>query len=398
MDTTWLSPQFGVGQGFDTYNGEAALREITDVHAGVELIVDDKVPAWLQELGGTAPPFLFLHALDAHGPYLPNPPYRDVFHPTVSAPLTQVVAGSDNQTYRWMPWWMSRTVQPDETIPEARTVPLEEIVARYDESLLKVDAYMGKLFDLLREQGLYDEAVIVVTGDHGEFFGPGVYGHGVMHEAVLHVPLLVKLPGNAHGGKRVAEPVALVDVYPTLLELAGVPPDPGRLHGSSLLEALGGARAERPLFSEGGHVEQYSLTLGRWRLVEERPGAESSEASLLSHPRVPDEWLRNQFPELLEEPLTKDLLAELQSRPEYDARVKELRDLVAGPYYSLFDLEADPGLQRDLASEQPAKVEELRLLLEAEKARSQEARKLAVFSPVRALPEDALQELQDLGY
>lgn len=399
IDTQWLSPIFRVHQGFDDYNGEGALAPFEDPHAHIEHIVEHLVPPWLAQGAPGQPPFLFLHALDAHGPYLPDAPFRDTFVPTLEGARTLVPAGSDNQTYRWMPWWMSSTL--DIANLEAPSVPLEEVVARYDESLLKVDAYLGKLFAHLRELGLYDDAVIVVTGDHGEFFGPGMYGHGLMQEAVLHVPLLLKLPGNAHGGLRVRTPVALVDVYPTLLELAGVPPRPERLHGTSLLAHLEtpGSSSERALFSEGGHVEQYSITLGCWRLVEEFPGRESSESSLLSHPRVPEEWLRANFPELLTRPLTKTLLKELQARAGFAERVKELRELVAGPYYSLFDLCKDVEQRDDLAGSEPAELARLRAVLAREKERSREAQRDARVSGNREpLSPEALRQLRGLGY
>jgi arylsulfatase A-like enzyme len=401
VDTQWLAPIFRVNQGFDNYNGEGALAPFEDPHAHIEHIVERLVPPWLAASDADHPPFLFLHALDAHGPYLPNAPFRDAFTAALPDGRTHVAAGSDNQTYRWMPWWMSRTMQPDESQPEAPTVPLENVVARYDETLLKVDAYLGKLFEHLRERGLYDEAVIVVTGDHGEFFGPGAYGHGLMHEAVLHVPLLLKLPANAHGGTRVRAPVSLVDVYPTLLELAGLAPEATRLHGSSLLAHLGESTtaAERPLFSEGGHVEQYALTLGCWRLVEERPGSESSESSLLSHPRAPEEWLRAHFPEILTEPLTKTLLAELQTRPEYAARIAELRKLVAGPYYALFDLCTDGEQRVDRSQAEPERLKRMQALLSIEKERSRSAQREARFVGARlSLSEEALQQLEKLGY
>jgi hypothetical protein len=311
-----------------------------------------------------------------------------------------VRAGSINQTYRTMPTWMARTVEPDEARPLPPEVPLEEIVARYDESLLKIDAFLGKLFALLRERGLYDEALIVVTGDHGEFFGPEVYGHGIMKEAVLHVPLVVKFPGNAHAGTEVANGVQLVDVFPTLLEAAGAAREGHDLAGRSLLLELGAeSGAERPLFSEGGHIEQYALTLGKWRLVEERPGSQSGEASLLSHPRVRTEWLAAHAPELLEAPLDDPLLRGLLARKGMPEAIRALREELAGPYYSLYDLEQDPLARQDVAAQHAEVVERLRTALEAEKARARASAKLALPAGIRPeLGAGALKALEDLGY
>jgi arylsulfatase A-like enzyme len=400
VDTMWLAPKFGFEQGFDVYNGDGALADFHDPTRHIENIVERLVPPWLAAGAAKQPPFLFLHALDAHGPYLPNAPFRDAFSRDLPRERTQVPAGSDNQTYRWMPWWMSRTLQPDESVPEEASVPLEDVVARYDETLLKVDAYLGRLFALLRARELYDEAVIVITGDHGEHFGPDVYGHGVMHESVLHVPLLLKLPHGAQAGRVVEEPVALVDIYPTLLELAGVPAEADWLHGTSLLAELATRpTAERAHLSESGHVEQYALTLGCWRLIEEFPGSESSDSALLSHPRVPDEWLRAHAPELLSRPLGKALLAELLARPGFSERLKELRRLIAGPYYTLHDTCRDPDGLQDLAAREPERAERMRALLAAEKARSRAAQEDA--RPERrgaTLTPEALQALEALGY
>lgn len=398
VDTFWLSPQFGFGQGFDRYDGQAALAPFSDPEKHVQRIVDELVPAWLAEGAADAPPFLFVHALDAHGPYWPDAPHRDRFVPGLAGPPTLVRAGSINQTYRTMPSWMARTVEPDESVPLPAEVGLEEVVARYDESLLKIDAYLGKLFRLLRERGLYDDALILVTGDHGEFFGPEVYGHGVMEEAVLHVPLVVKWPRGWSAGTHEDGAVALVDVYPTLLEAAGVPLDGLELEGRSLRAALSGASAaERAIFSEGGHVEQYALTLGRWRLVEERPGSESGEASLLTHPRVRAEWLQQHAPELLTRPLDEALMKELLARPGMQEAVEALRKELAGPYRRLHDLDGDP--TRDVASEHPEVVARLVPLLEEHRARARRSAESAVSTGFRpSLPDSARDALEALGY
>lgn len=398
VDTFWLSPQFGFGQGFDRYDGQAALAPFSDPEKHVQRIVDELVPAWLAESAADAPPFLFVHALDAHGPYWPNAPQRDRFVTGLEGAPTRVPAGSINQTYRTMPSWMARTVEPDESVPLPPEVGLEEIVARYDESLLKIDAYLGKLFRLLRERGLYDEALIVVTGDHGEFFGPGVYGHGIMEEAVLHVPLVVKWPRNWSAGTVEEDAVSLVDVYPTLLEAAGVPLDGLELEGRSLRAALSDASgAERPIFSEGGHVEQYALTLGRWRLVEERPGSESGEASLLTHPRVRAEWLQQHAPELLTRPLDQALLDLLLARPGMGEALAALRAELAGPYRMLYDLAGDP--TRDVAAAHPEVVARLLPLLEEHRTRARRSAESAVSTGFRpSLPDSARDALEALGY
>ncbi|MSR61989.1 MAG: hypothetical protein EXS08_06050 [Planctomycetes bacterium] len=401
VDTQWLSPIFQFPQGFDVYNGDGAMASFADPTKHIQAIVRRLVPPWLDAGRANSPPFLFLHALDAHGPYLPDAPFRDSFSGALADPRTLIPAGSNNETYRTMPEWMGRTFVPDQKLPLPEELPLEDTVARYDETILKVDHYLGELFAALKRRGLYDSAVIVVTGDHGEHFGPEAYGHGVMHEDVLHVPLIVKLPGNAHGGTRVARGVSLVDLYPTLVELAGGDTRGGYLQGSSLLARLAPAAAddEPVLYSEGGHIEQYALTQGCWRLVEERPGSESSESSLLTHPRVPDEWYRLNAPELLTRPLSLELLNQLLARPGFQERIAELRQLVAGPYYALYDLCHDPEQRDDRKAAEPERMTRMGVRLEAEKQRSRSARKDADPSLLRPpLSDEARQRLHDLGY
>lgn len=401
VDTQWLSPIFRFQQGFDTYNGEGALATLDDPAAHIQHIVEHLVPAWLDDGHRDATPFLFLHALDAHGPYLPDAPFRDAFSRDLPEERRLVKAGSHNETYRTMPDWMGRTFVPDDRKPLPPELPLEDTIARYDETILKVDHFLGRLFTALRQRGLYDQAVIVVTGDHGEHFGPDAYGHGVMQEDVLHVPLILKLPQNAHAGRRVPQGVQLVDLYPTLLELAGVRSDGAGMHGSSLLARIesGAAAGERALFSEGGHIEQYALTQGCWRLVEERPGSESSESSLLTHPRVSDDWYRANAPELLTRPLTRELLEELKARPGFGARLAELRALLAGPYYALYDVCQDPRAEDDRAAAEPERLARMRTLLEGEKQRSREARTKDDGLLARPrLSQAARAELEKLGY
>jgi arylsulfatase A-like enzyme/Flp pilus assembly protein TadD len=131
----------------------------------------------------------------------------------------------------------------------------------YDGEVAAADAVVGELVAGLRERGLYDGSTIVLLSDHGEGLGDHDEDeHGILlYREVLQVPLIVKLPGSRMGGDAVATPVQLIDVPPTLLELAGVEP-PAALPGASLLRFLPASEpppelAMRELYSETFHPQ-----------------------------------------------------------------------------------------------------------------------------------------------
>lgn len=118
--------------------------------------------------------------------------------------------------------------------------------ARYASGVRVFDQRIGSLLELLRERGLLDRCIVVVTSDHGEeLFEHGDWGHGRnLYDHQLHVPLLVRYPGGSGRGTRVRDMVELIDLMPTLLARVGVQPPPG-LQGRDLaatrLQPSGGA-------------------------------------------------------------------------------------------------------------------------------------------------------------
>lgn len=121
-----------------------------------------------------------------------------------------------------------------------------------------LDAALGSFVQRLDEHGLYDDALIIFTADHGEMncelalVDKGVYGH----PKTALVPLVAKLPGGEAAGTVVSAPVTLLDIAPTLLELAGIAPL-DRLDGESLLPLIRGERTRREtsfIFEAGWHV------------------------------------------------------------------------------------------------------------------------------------------------
>ena len=101
----------------------------------------------------------------------------------------------------------------------------------------------------LRASKLYDDALIVIASDHGESLGAhGEEAHGIfLYDETIRVPLLLKFPQNQNAGKRVTARARLVDIAPTILEIAGVP-IPSQMQGQSLLR-IARTNADQPVYS-----------------------------------------------------------------------------------------------------------------------------------------------------
>jgi arylsulfatase A-like enzyme len=128
----------------------------------------------------------------------------------------------------------------------------------YNAAITSADAAVGKLVAVLQAKKLYDDALIVVASDHGESLGShGEETHGIfLYDETIHVPLLVKLPHNQNAGKRVRSRASLVDVAPTVLEVAAIPV-PSQMQGQSLLRiAKGSSSADQPVYSRTDFPER----------------------------------------------------------------------------------------------------------------------------------------------
>jgi arylsulfatase A-like enzyme len=126
-----------------------------------------------------------------------------------------------------------------------------------------VDDLVGQLIRCLEERGLSDNTVLIVTADHGEaLFEHGYIGHNTqLYEESIRVPLLVKLPGQAP--RKVEDVVELIDLGPTILELAGVPV-PESMQGRSLFDP----RADRVAFTRTVWKRaRYSARNDRFKLI-----------------------------------------------------------------------------------------------------------------------------------
>lgn len=208
---------------------------------------------------------------------------------------------------------------------------LRYYVAQYAANVRLVDDHVARLFKEARELGLLDDALIVFTADHGESLGEHGYyfGHGRLpHNAGSHVPLFVHWPGRLAQGRRVAQPVELLDLYPTLqaLALPDTPPVPG-LEGQSLLPLLQPAEPSpedlarfRVAFSQAGR---------RWSPAEHFRSIQDRDWKLVYHPpvrhRETERPTSYQLYHLAEDPgETRDLVNSADEREELERLHRKL--------------------------------------------------------------------------
>jgi len=145
-----------------------------------------------------------------------------------------------------------------------------KIMAQYYGSISFIDDGIGKILDVLERRGLLANTIVVYSSDHGEMmFDHQMLHKEVMYEASSKVPLIVRLPDGQT--RTIAAPVSLVDLVPTLLDLAGVNRNAMPvLHGTTLLPDLGGEmREDRPVFSEMNHTKM--IRWGAWKYITD-PG------------------------------------------------------------------------------------------------------------------------------
>ena len=117
---------------------------------------------------------------------------------------------------------------------------IDYFISKYDGDIRFVDSEIKKVFESLKNNGLLDNTIIVFTSDHGEeLYERGYYiGHSCsIHDSVLHIPLLIRLPENIESGRQVGEIIENIDIAPTLLDLLGVD-KPDTFEGRSFIRLI----------------------------------------------------------------------------------------------------------------------------------------------------------------
>mgnify|MGYP005841865261 CR=1 FL=1 len=216
-------PFAGLHQGFDRFFNEFIIGPRT-----AEVFGGPRVASWLEEHRDRNF-FLYLHAIDPHAPYDPEEPFRSQYLARIRADARPISA---HPVYD-PPWLGSPSIDSRRRLYEA------EIEAN--------DAQVRNFFALLERLGLAENTLVIMTSDHGEFLGErSVFGNRLWdhrppgYMATTHVPFMLVYPERFPEPQRIAAPVQLLDMMPTILELAEVDREPLLLQGDSLVPLIEG--------------------------------------------------------------------------------------------------------------------------------------------------------------
>ena len=205
LDAKTLAP--GLDQGFDFYDNFPEHAETKERWGRVErrgAEVVNHAEKWLTA-HPTGQHFVWVHLYDPHDPYEPPAPFSDKYKDHL-----------------------------------------------YDGEIAYADSVLGNFIAYLNKHGWYDNAMVIVVGDHGEGLGEHHEDtHGIfLYDSTTHVPLIVKMPHKTNAGKVVEAQVRTTDLLPTALDLLQIPA-PSRLNGESLKPYFAaGSTSDRTAYGE----------------------------------------------------------------------------------------------------------------------------------------------------
>jgi len=292
-------------------------------------------------LDGERPTFAMIHLLPPHSPYTPPAPFAGSRSSWYSGdvPITDEILNQFDLRF---------SVEQSALRDEIRRAA----IARYEENVRFADHLVGRLVDELRRAGRYDDALIIVTADHGEaFYEHGIFLHNqLLFEELVRVPLVVKWPATfAPSTASVAAPVSLVDLAPSLVDGLGVADDFARFQGRSLLPLVAAQEARPRLL--------YAYTSGTQR------------------PEAPPQ-------------------------PQYALRWEDLKLIHVGrtDRTALYRLSDDPGEQVDIADRETTYVRWLSGLLRSVQAHNAGLTMEAGGIVTEELDPETIRRLRALGY
>jgi arylsulfatase A-like enzyme len=208
-----LSGRFDFAQGFDHYDEQFDVligQRGIDQNQRSAADTTEAVIRYLDETGIPDRLFLFVHYFDPHQPYSAPAPFDRVYDPLGSDELPPI-----------------RTLRaPSSSLTRAEKLRYAGRHAlHYAAEISYMDQQIGRLLDDLRERGVLDDALLIVTSDHGETLwehGEQFDHGGAVFQTTIHAVCLIRLPGANRAGAQVGQPTTNIDIAPTVLEFLGV--------------------------------------------------------------------------------------------------------------------------------------------------------------------------------
>jgi arylsulfatase A-like enzyme len=305
------------------------------------------------------PFFLYAHATDPHAPYRPPAGFEEKWaNPADTEKFNRDYTGLRNQAQYGGGAVFTRAnckakgLDPDSFIRKA--------IDRYDGEILHNDHSLELLVDKLRQLGILDNTLVIVVSDHGEEFwehGYTAHGHSLYHE-LTHNVFLMWNPKLLAAPKRIQEPVQLIDLMPTVLELLDIPAD-GVVQGQSLVPLIKG----QP-FRRQGYVA----------------------SSRFAHPS----------PKGFAPEYSTDTFALLDQNWKFLYRTQAKR---AGlNEVELYDRRTDRAETRDVAAQHPEVTRQFRAEIERWIDGQRQVRKLVGPGGTTTLDPESIERLRSLGY
>jgi arylsulfatase A-like enzyme len=248
VNNPYLYPSYGLSEGFDFYDyGHSSEGQLQSAFKRIEALKERKF-------------FLYIHFLPPHAPYRAPRPFCETFgdpdHPRFDTTI-RTINGINSRKQLLSP------------------ADRDYFVSQYDGSILYLDDVLKRLFDRLKQLGLYRDSLIVFHSDHGEQFQEhGSLGHGkTLFQGEIRVPLIMKLPsGRVPGPLRIRGLVQSVDIAPTILGTVKLAPPPSFL-GKDLSPLLRGEPpGERPAFAELHTRRMLAIIKGGYKFISPYPG------------------------------------------------------------------------------------------------------------------------------
>ena len=251
--------KLGFDQGFQEF------REDTDIRTAF-----GRAAATMEGLS-KQPFFVFVHTYEVHDPYAPPKKYQEMYvdpryaGEIISLP-SELMARSRDWQARVQTFWRS--------VDRKSAADLHRLRDLYDAGIRYADRFVGELLKRLEETGAADRTIVILLSDHGEeFMEHGHFRHRNIYQELLHVPLIVRIPGQegeAFRGRRIDGLVRLIDILPTILGLMDLPV-PEHVQGEDLLQSIpvdAPVEMERAVYSLWPRKQVSSLRKGRFKLIQ----------------------------------------------------------------------------------------------------------------------------------